>query len=248
MKKRMRFVLAAVMVLAMCQGALAGCGSSNMSDYAGKWIAIAIVSGDYTIPETAADDPFSFEISEDGKTQVNVADENGSGKSSVKDSELTLSIEGSESKGTIDGDTITFDDMFGTGTKIIFAKYGTSAMNPVLYLGDSEKKALGTWKAESYKEVLDDTPRTSMDGYSSMADALQMTFNMDYDMGYTASVSVLGESYEGVEWSFMDDTSGMLSLDAYNILMQYTDDGKMEVSVSGGTNDVYYTFYCVKSE
>jgi len=248
MKKKMYVILAVLMMLFMCQGVLTGCGSSGMADYAGKWVAIAVVSGDYTIPETAADDPFTFEISEDGKTQVNVGSENGSGKCSVKDKEMTLTIEGSEAKGTIDGDSVAFDDMFGTGSKIIFAKYGTSALNPALYLSDSEKKAIGTWKAESYMEVLDDTPRTSMDGYSSMADALQMTFNMDYDSGYSASVKVLGDSYEGVEWSFMSDDTGMLGLDAYTVLMEYTDDGKMQVSVSGGTNDVYYTFICAKAE
>ena len=149
--------------MTVCLGTLAGCGSQENA-YAGKWVAIAVTLGDYTTPQTAADSQYTIDIAKDSSAQINVEGTSGSGKCSVKDNTMTLKVEGETTEGTIDGDKITFDDMFGMGTTIIFAKDGSEAMNPALYISDIEKKTLGSWKAESYKEILDDTPRTSMTG------------------------------------------------------------------------------------
>lgn len=247
MKKKIGYLLIMTLIVTACLGALAGCGSQENA-YAGKWVAIAVTLGDYTTPQTAADSQYTIDIAKDSSAQINVEGTSGSGKCSVKDNTMTLKVEGETTEGTIDGDKITFDDMFGMGTTIIFAKDGSEAMNPALYISDIEKKTLGSWKAESYKEILDDTPRTSMDGYSSMADVLSMDFKMDFANGYAVSLKVLGEDLGTRTWSFFSDT-GTIDCDEYTILLEYADDGKMEVTLTGNANsDIYYTIYCVKAD
>ena len=58
---------------------------------------------------------------------------------------LLLSIEGEEMVGTIGEDIISFDDMLEMGVKVIFAKDGTEAMDPALYLTEEENAVIGEW-------------------------------------------------------------------------------------------------------
>ena len=64
--------------------------------------------------------------------------------------------------GTIGEDIISFDDMLEMGVKVIFAKDGTDAMDPALYLTEEESAVVGEWVAESVEELLGDGPQTSM--------------------------------------------------------------------------------------
>ena len=45
--------------------------------------------------------------------------------------------------GTIGKDIISFDDMLEMGVKVIFAKDGTDAMDPSLYLTEGESAVIG---------------------------------------------------------------------------------------------------------
>ena len=52
-------------------------------------------------------------------------------------------------------DIISFDNMLEMGVKVIFAKDGTDAMDPALYLTEEENAVIGEWAAESVEELLE---------------------------------------------------------------------------------------------
>ena len=81
--------------------------------------------------------------------------------------------------GIIGKDIISFDNMLETGVKVIFAKDGTDAMDPALYLTEEENAVIGEWAAESVEELLGDGPQTSMEGVDNINDALRLDFKSD---------------------------------------------------------------------
>ena len=106
---------------------------------------------------------FEFEVKKGGKASIFIGEDTGQGKWSAEEDQFTLTIEGEDMVGVIGENTISFDDMLGMGVKIIFAKEGTKAMDPDLYLTEEESVVLGEWMSESVEELLGDGPQTSME-------------------------------------------------------------------------------------
>ena len=105
--------------------------------------------------------------------------------------------------GTIGKDIISFDDMLEMGVKVIFAKDGTDAMDPSLYLTEEESAVIGKWASESVEELLGDGPQTSMEGVDNINDALRLDFKND------RNVTVI---YKGEEIDFSKKEYDLLLL------------------------------------
>ena len=171
MRKKLNLLFGLVLIISMI--VLTGCGGSGetgeKNPYEGKWVAVSaqMMGMSVSIDETFGG-AFEFEVKNNGKVSFSVGDTTGNGKWSVEDDQFILSIEGEEMVGTIGEDIISFDDMLEMGVKVIFAKDGTDAMDPALYLTEEESAVVGEWVAESVEELLGDGPQTSMEGVDNI--------------------------------------------------------------------------------
>lgn len=142
--------------------------------------------------------------------------------------------------GTIGEDNISFDDMLGMGVKVIFAKDGTDAMDPALYLTEEESAVVGEWVAESVEELLGDGPQTSMEGVDNINDALRLNIKADRNV----TVIYKGEEIGTFPWSV---ALGYCTIESDNpsLSVMINDDGTLDVDYSD--DEDYYTFHCVKA-
>lgn len=226
----------------ICTLFMIGCGANaEKSLYEGKWIAVSaqMMGVSVGIEETFGGE-FEFEVKRGGKAGVRIGEETGKGKWWVEEEQFTLKIEGEEMVGAIGENTISFDDMLGMGVKIIFAKEGTDAMNPDLYLTEEESLVLGEWMSESVEELLDDGPRTSMEGVEDIHDALRLNFKNDR----SASVFYKGQEIGTFPWSA---ALGYCTLETEDpsITIAINEDETLDVTYS--TDEDYYTFHCIRS-
>lgn len=239
--------LCLVLTLILACFSLGGCGGASgkaeeNNPYEGKWVAVsAQMMGMSVSVEESFGDAFEFEVKNKGKISFTVGDETGKGKWSLNGDQFTLKIEGEDMVGTIGDNAITFDDMLGTGIKVIFAKDGTDAMNPDLYLTEDESKVIGEWVSESVEELLGDGPQTSMEGVDDIHDALRLNFTGD------RSVAVIykGQAIGTFPWTV---SLGYCSIDSEKPVLSVTinEDGTLEVDYSD--DDDYYTFQLVKND
>ena len=242
MNKEMKETL--VLIISMI--ILTGCGGSGKTEeknpYEGKWVAVSaqMMGMSVSIDETFGG-AFEFEVKNNGKVSFSVGDTTGNGKWSVEDNQFILSIEGEEMVGIIGKDIISFDNMLEMGVKVIFAKDGTDAMDPALYLTEEENAVIGEWAAESVEELLGDGPQTSMEGVDNINDALRLDFKSDRNV----TVIYKGEEIGTFPWSV---ALGYCSIESENpsLTVMINDDGTLKVDYSD--DDDYYTFHCVKSD
>ena len=200
MRKKLNLLFGLVLIISMI--ALIGCGGSGKTGeknpYEGKWVAVSaqMMGMSVSIDETFGG-AFEFEVKNNGKVSFSVGDTTGNGKWSVEDDQFILSIEGEEMVGIIGKDIISFDNMLEMGVKVIFAKDGTDAMDPSLYLTEEESAVIGEWAAESVEELLGDGPQTSMEGVDNINDALRLDFKSDRNV----TVIYKGEEIGTFPWS-----------------------------------------------
>lgn len=239
MKKKTNMVFALICMFTLLF--VTGCGGSEKSPYEGKWIAVSAQMMGMSIGvDEAFGGAFELEIKNGGKVDVVVGEDSGKGEWSVQDDEFTLTIEGEEMVGVIGEDTISFDDMLGMGVKLIFAKEGTDAMNPELYLTEEEKAVLGEWMSESVEELLGSGPQTSMEGVDDIHDALRLNFKADRSV----DVSYKGQEVGTYPWSV---ALGYCTIESENpsLFITINVDGTLDVDYS--TDEDYYTFHCMKN-
>ena len=241
--KKIRLLVIVTFIISVLS--MTGCGGGSgktgeKSPYEGKWVAVSaqMMGVSVSVDETLGG---TFEVKNGGKISFTVGDETGKGKWSVEEDQFTLTIEGEDMVGTIGEDTISFDDMLGMGMKVIFAKDGTDAMNPDLYLTEEESVVLGEWVSESVEELLGDGPQTSMEGVENINDALRLDFKNDR----TVTVVYKGQEIGAFPWEV---ALGYCTIDSDNPFLTVTikDDGTLEVDYSD--DEDYYTFQCVKSD
>lgn len=242
MKKKVSMVLVIAMVLSMA--GLTACGGGKQgkkSPYEGKWVAIlAEMIGVQVSVEESFGGKFEFVAKSGGKADVTIGKDKGKGKWSVDGDKFTLTIEGEKMEGTLGKDSIAFENMMGMGVKVIFAKDGTDAMDPSLYMGEEEKAMLGEWMSDSVEEVLGDGPQTTMEGVENINDGLRLNFKKDHQV----SVIYKGEEIGDFKWSV---ALGYCTIETEEpaIYVTILEDQTLEVSYSNA--DDYYTFHCIKS-
>ena len=224
---------------------LTACGSSvkeELVPYEGKWVAIvAEMFGVQTGIEEAVGGTMELDVKSTGDVHVIVGEDEGEATCSVEGDQFTLVVDDEEMVGTIDGDTITFNDMLGMGLKVIFAKDGTDAMDPTLYVTEDQKAIVGEWQSVTVEEVLGDGAQTTFPGVDNIHDALRLNFSDDQKVVITYKAESLGS----FSW---DVALGMYTIDSEDpsLFLTMNDAGNLEVSFSYG--DDYYDFVCEKVE
>ena len=222
---------------------LLACGNSAKEEllpYEGKWIAVvAEMFGCRTGIEESVGGSMELDIKSNGDAQVIIGDNEGKASCSVEGDQFTLIIDGEEMKGTIDGDTIVFDDMLNMGLKVIFAKDGTDAMNPDLYLSEDQKAIIGQWQSITVEEILGDGPKTSFPGVNDIHDALRLNFKSDNQV----DIIYKGESIGSYSW---DIALGICTIESDNPSFFVTINDDDTINVTYSTDDDYYDFLCEK--
>lgn len=249
--KKISNILLSLVLFVTVMFSVTACGggggsSAEKSPYEGKWKAMSVqMLGMSMTVEDAFDGAFEFEVKGGGKVTFTVGEEKGDGKWKVEDSKFTLTMEGQDMEGTIGENTITFEDMLGMGAKVIFAKEGTQAADPKLYLTEEEKTVVGEWMSESVKEVLGD-PQTTMEGVENINDAFRMNVNADK----TVDVVYKGQKLDTYTWSIFGTFFSIDKdeSDKVNITGDINEDGSMEVTYDNQNDDDYYMFHCVKND
>ena len=229
MKKIMVILVTAIfMVLSAC-GSNKNVDESLLGNYipvTGEMMGIALVGDDL--------DGFSIELKQGGKGTMTVEGDTGSVKWKNDDSTVTVTVDGVEMVAARGEDCLVFDDILGMGMKMTFAKEGTEAANPELYLPETDKFVLGSWQSVSVTNILGDPVDTS----EMEPDA----FSMEARGDHTADITVEGKTFKGLKWSNMNKY-GSIESDDVKVTWDVEDDGLNVDYVKDGE---YYTFFCPK--
>jgi len=180
---------------------------------------------------------FSLELQKGGKGKMAVDGSSANAKwKDNGDGTLTVTVEGKDMTASIGEDCLVFDDLLEMGLKLTFAKEGTPAADPALYLPESDKKLIGDWQSVSVVDIIGDP----VDSSEMTADALQMSFKGDH----TLDGVIAGEEFKGYKWSNMGDY-GSVDEEDQNISWKPKDDG---LEVDFKYKDEFYTFFCLQGD
>ncbi|MCR4740360.1 MAG: hypothetical protein K5886_08920 [Lachnospiraceae bacterium] len=224
------------MVLTACGGgtkSAAGAGSSD--PLVGVYIPVTGELGGMAIVGSDLEG-FGLELTEGGKGTLTADGSTAKLKWSADGSTVTIKAEGETMTAQAGNDTLVFDDMLGTGMKFTFAKEGSAAADPALYLPEEEKYLIGEWQSVEVTDVLGDP----IDPSEMAPDAFSITFRGDH----TADVTIEGKEYKDLPWSNLGDFG---SIDSDDIELSWEPaedaDGINADYVRDGT---YFTFFCPK--
>lgn len=120
--KKMRGILGAVIAVMMSVVVLAGCGGkAEPTGYEGHYES---VSGEMMGITLTGEDiaGWAIDLKEGGKGTMEVEGESAGMKWTLEGNQVTVSVEGEEMVGTIEGNQLVFDDILGMGMKITFEK------------------------------------------------------------------------------------------------------------------------------
>ena len=210
--------------------ALAACGSSGV---AGKYVPVA---GDMGGVAVSGEELYGFqiELENDGTGIMTVLGKTSPAKWTSDGTNMTIDIDGEKMVAGIGQDSLTFDDMYGMGMKVIFAKEGSDAANPELYLPENDKYLVGAWNSTEVKDI----DGKDIDPSEMKPDALSMTLRSDY----TADVSLAGKSYDNVKWSNYLDIG---YIDSEDDIKLYQTEGGIKVDYTNAKGQ--YIFFCPKN-
>ena len=236
MKKILAFLLAVMMMLS-----LVACGNKDGSntaatadEFEGDWIG---VGGDAWGIAFTAEDAAAYVLSVSGsKASVIVDGEAMEATCKTDGNTITLEIEALDmsSTGTLEDGAIYFEDLLGLGINIYFAKEGTDAADPALYIPEADSAMVGTWYSYAVTDILDED---ASDVFPE--DALIMNFNGDY----TVDIELDGEMKVGETWTLSEDF-GFLTDSDYDFTWDVVED---EIVVSYYDGSDTYKFICEKA-
>ena len=179
MNRRFRTIMTALLILLCMLAGLTSCGGSKVradADLEGKYIAVL---GEMLGVAMSDDlEGFGLELKSGGKGTITADGNSGNMKWENDDTTVTLTVDGEKMVASRGQDCLVFDDMLGMGLKMTFAKEGTAAADPALYLPESEKYMLRDWQSVSVTDILGDP----VDEAEMAPDALKMTFHGDHTL------------------------------------------------------------------
>lgn len=231
MKKQFKHLGMLFVLCSLCM--LTACGERADETYVGKWISVA---GEAMGVTMTGDDisGYELELESGGKGVLIAKNESQDVKWSNDDGSLTITYGGIEMIGSLDEDTIQFDNMLNLGITLKFAREGSEAAKPENNLPEADQKMLGKWQSYKVVDVLGD-PVTWLKG-----DELKLEFYADHTVDiYDHDV------YWGIgNWSFMDQKWGTVENNTIKLDWEVIDSG---IKVNYSLQDEYYTFYCKKN-
>lgn len=209
----------------------------------GRYHSVQATALDLTM---AGDDVYNIELElkKAGKATMTTEEDTANLTWTSDGSTITLKVEGTEIVGEIGKDILTFKsflkETIGMDMDMVFAKKGTEADNPALYLPEEEKAILGNWVGASVVDALDE------DASEEVApDTLQANIKGDH----TITASYEGEEIINAKWSLLGDTivvDGDVKDDAnfYAVVK----DGALVIAYSRDLGDIYYSFTMANAE
>lgn len=237
MKKIFAIITASIMAVS----ALASCGTKteNAPDTAtqkengveGKYIAVAETMSDMWSFHSDG----GFELKDDGSavwnnygTEYNATWEEAEGN-------IKLNTDIGEKTAEPYGDKGAYVVKSSDTSYTIFAKEGSEAADPTLYMPDNYKTMIGTWKSDAVEDIFGTDKSDEIP-----ADALTIEINTDE----TAHVTYNGEDLGTNEWFMMKDWGGVNSEDPkFTVSWTIKDD---DISFDFVKDDKFYTFHCAK--
>lgn len=128
MRKSLSVILSIVLTATMMLAFAACGGKSADSEYEGTYIAIEGEIAGLTVDKDSLEDyNYSLVINDDETATLCALGKDFECSWKADDTSITLTNDGTDIVGTIDEDIVTFDDLLGSGAKIIFAKEGSDA-------------------------------------------------------------------------------------------------------------------------
>ena len=223
-----------VLLALMLTFSLASCGGGGGgadSPYAGRWTA---VMGEVFGLAMTGDDMSGFEmdLTGDGKGAMIIDGESYKVKWSADGNKITIDIGGGKIEGELGEDTIFVEDMLGMGMSITFAKDGTAAADPALYLPKEEKALLGQWQSYAVVDILEEP----IEGFPG--DSLVLEFAGDH----TVSLTLDGEDFGTHNWSLLGSWG---SFDESELDISFEVDGD-EIIINWIEDGEYFIFHCEK--
>lgn len=180
---------------------------------------------------------FIIDLTSDGKGTMTISGEPSELTWKLEDTKMKFVVDGKEMVAEHGTNSLVFDDMFGMGMKVSFAKEGSDAHSPEFYLPESDQYLVGTWKSVDVTDIFGET----VDPNEMKPDALQMVLRGDY----TGDVTIVGKEYKDLKWKNEIDIGEVLSQDVSitwgnvvgGLIVEYVTD-----------NNEHYIFYCPKEE
>ena len=200
----------------------------------GTYIAVA---GDLWGISLFGDDleGFSFELSSGGKGRVIVDGEAEDIQWESDETTITVKMEGESLVGTRGKDFFVMENLMDMGMNLTFAKEGTEAANPELYLPEADKFMIGTWRSAEVNDVLGDP-------YDEVAaDALSLVFTGDHKVSF----SFEGKDMGTYDWSLLGDWGSLDNTDDVDLGWDIFED---HIEVNYTVNDEYLVFKCYQGE
>lgn len=244
-RKMMRYILLPLLLTVF--GTLIGCKNkeavyTDLEPYVGKYVAmVAEVSGYQISVEEAIGGAMVFKAASDGTVRLEMAEKRADGTWTVSDGTMIFEFANETSYGTIEGNTVIFDDLYGIDAVITFAREGTEAMDPSLYYPEKDLQVIGSWEAVSVEELVKEGVMTSMPGAETMADAFSITFTEDH----MAEFTFMGEVIKDISWGYSLGDCYMRGGN-YHLCAYPVEEEMLTVDIYN--EDLWYTFHCKKSD
>lgn len=229
--------IVSVVIICLLLVSLVACGESTPSKYEGKYVCVAAeIWGVALDSDDMAD--VSLELNAGGSGKFTSGDETDDIKWSEKDGKLIITADGIENSTTLGDDTVTIDDYCGIGAKYVFAREGSAAADPSLYitLSEEEEAMVGDWKSYAVEDVLGDD---LSDEY--YADAIELKIEKDH----TYTLIVTGEEFENGTWNSLG-TWGYGENSEHETSWTLEENGEIKLSSILNEEDGYVYYTCKK--
>ncbi len=252
MKKKTSLILAFLLIFSMFVMTACGGGNSGKTanepakeevevenPFVGKWIAVAAQAlGTTSDFSEISEEEYSFEIKDGGKAIMTMEGETVDGTWKADGNNVTLTFDDIDLPTVINGDVLRMDDFLGTGITAFYGREGTDAMNSANYLTEEESLIVGEWVATTVQEVLDDEPKTAMEGVDDIQNALRFNFKGDGNVNIIYKGNDLGDA----PWSSVGHYITIES-DSLDIMAEIDEDKLVAYVIDGANN---YQFHLEK--
>lgn len=208
---------------------------SNQTTMDGTWVPVlAEMSGTQLTGDRLqqATGEFIIVLRADGTGEATVNGESGAVSWERTTDSIQLTVDGERIDGQLGDNCFTVSDLLQSGVKVIFAKQGTAAADPVRYMDELSQALIGDWVSETV-QASDGTQQ------DSGQDALRLTVHSDH----TAELTYMGEDKGSFDWLAANGTA-VLDTDDPNVRMKILEDGRLEVTYTAGEDA--YTIRCIR--
>lgn len=239
MKKSIKLLLVLALIGSMIFVTV-GCGEGSEADsgqYGGKWVAVSVQMFGIAM-EMEQFGEIEIDINKGGELIITTNGKAEKGTWEEAEEKITLTFDGINMPGVMQGDTISVENMLGMGVTMIFAREGAEIDSGEL-MPEEEKAFIGDWYSVSVEDIEHDGALTDMEGVDNINNAMRLSFAEDKNV----TIMYKGKELGSYPW---DGSFGIctIEIDDPSIYASMNDDGTLKVTYVD--DDDYFTFLCVK--